>query len=685
MDNLNLQLQQALEVCEQLRQENKQLRDILHSNNIPLPSSPTFQSNKVVMSQNKKIQERIEIFKQLFKGRTDTYAVRYETKNGKSGYTPACKYEWQKPICQKPTIKCSECTKRTLLPLTDQVIYDHLIGKHTIGLYPLLQDETSWFLAIDFDKKSWQQDVRAFISTCKELQVPASIERSRSGNGCHVWIFMQKATPAPLVRKFGYVLLSRTLSKRYEVGMDSFDRMFPNQDTLPKGGFGNLIGLPLQKNPRKNGNSIFVDENLIPYPDQWKYLKDVERIKIEQIQKIVHRYYKNSKDLKPVIESSIIPSTVFPKKVMVIEKNGLYIDKNSLPSPLIQNLIQLTAFNNPEFFKAQAKRMSTHSIPRVISCYDEFDFFLVLPRGCKEKLVKLLKEQTIEVEFQDSTNSGTQFPIGFIGNLRTEQEEAVKELIENSTGILSATTGFGKTVIAASLIAKRKTSTLIIVNRKQLIDQWKERLSTFLDLKDLQIGQVGGGKNNQTGIIDIATMQSLNYKGNIKELVTQYGQVIVDECHHISAFSFEQVMKKVEAKYVLGLTATPTRKDGLHPIMSMQLGPIRYKVSAKSNNAAHDYILFPKYTNFKSKIKENEKSIHLLYKELLEDRNRNELIFNDVLHALEKGATPLIITERIEHAITLASRFHGFAKNIFLLTGKMPQKEREETLNSLKV
>ncbi|MFY3791490.1 TOTE conflict system archaeo-eukaryotic primase domain-containing protein [Ureibacillus sp. MALMAid1270] len=688
MDNLKYQLQKALQECNRLKQENMQLRAILHLNNISLSSPSTLKSNELVKSKTQKIQERIQIFNELFKGRTDVYAKRYETNNGKSGYTPACKFEWQKPICQKPAIKCSECSHRTLLPLTDQVIYDHLVGKHTIGLYPLLQNEKSWFLAVDFDKKSWQQDVQAFISTCRELQVPASIERSRSGNGAHVWIFMQKATSASLIRKLGHVLLTRTLSKRYELGMDSFDRMFPNQDTLPKGGFGNLIGLPLQKEPRKNGNSIFVDHNFVPYPNQWEYLKGIQKIPEEKIQEIVHYFYKNNEKVKPPVESAIgIPTIInMPKRITVIEKNGLIINKENHPSNLIQKLIELATFNNPEFYKAQAKRNATYGIPRVISCSDECNQFIVLPRGCKENLIKLLNDLSIEVDFQDATNQGLPFSVDFIGKLRTEQEEAVSQLMQNPTGILSATTGFGKTVIAASLIAKRKTSTLILVNRKQLIDQWKEKLSTFLDLKEQEIGQIGGGKNKPTGIIDVATVQSLNYKGEIKDLVTQYGQVIVDECHHISAFSFEKVLKKVEAKYILGLTATPTRKDGLQPIMNMQLGPIRYKVSAKSkkSNQPYDYILSPKFTNFKSRLEEKEMNIQSLYKELVNNHSRNEMIFNDVLQALEEGSTPLILTERVEHAHTLASKFKGFAKNIFLLTGKMKEKERQELLNKLK-
>jgi len=685
MQNLKQQLQEVLRECERLREENQYLKSILKSNNIFLENNLNKSTNEISNSKLQKINERIQLFKSLFKGRTDVYAVRWESNNGKTGYTPACKFEWQRPICQKPKVKCSNCKYRTLLPLSDDVIYDHLIGKNTIGIYPLLQNETCWFLAVDFDKKSWQHDVQAFIATCKELNIPASIERSRSGNGCHVWIFLEDATSASLVRKLGHVLLSLTLLKRSEVGLDSFDRLFPNQDTLPKGGFGNLIALPLQNGPRKNGNSIFTDENFVPYENQWQYLKHIKRAKIEDIKKVVLAFYQKDESTQTPIKENNVKEIKIPSTIQVIEKNGLFIEKTGLPSWLIQKLIQLATFNNPEFFKAQSKRLSTHGIPRVVPCFDEIDNFLVIPRGCKEDLEKLLNTYNISLKYADCTNKGIEISVDFIGNLRAEQEQAVNNLLQHSIGILSATTGFGKTVVASAILAKRNINTLIIVHRKQLLDQWKERLSMFLNLDKQQIGQIGGGKNSKTGIIDVATIQSLNYKGEIKDVVSQYGQIIVDECHHISAYSFEQVLKKAEAKYILGLTATPTRKDGLQPIMTMQLGKIRYKVNSKSllENQTMNHILIPRYTNFKSLNKHENKNIQLLYKELVNDFNRNEMIFNDVLKELSKGATPLLLTERVDHAYELASRFNGFVKNIIVLTGKMSKKEKENNLKML--
>lgn len=635
--------------------------------------SATMTIRETMVSNRSLPEEKIHLFNSLFKGRTDVFAYRWESKDGRRGYTPACQLEWQKPICQKPKIKCSECRHRKLSPLTNQVIFQHLSGEKTVGLYPLLQDETCFFLAFDFDKQNWQQDVQAFVGVCKRGELPVYIERSRSGNGAHVWIFFTEKISAALARKLGTQLLTKTLEVRHQIGIGSFDRMLPNQDTLPKGGFGNLIALPLQLNSKNEGNSVFVDENFQPFPDQWLYLSSIEKINKQDILSTLNKLNDS--------ENKSADTLPLPSKMKVIMKNGLYIEKLGIPSSIFVKLISLASFKNPEFYKAQAKRMSTYGMKRVISCFEEDSQYLILPRGCFEDLKKVLKENSIELEMEDHSFTGENIEVNFKGKLTSHQIDAVSTLLNHENGTLSASTGFGKTVTAAALIAQRKTNTLVIVNRIQLLQQWVESLSNFLDIPSKEIGQIGGGKKEITGKIDVVTIQSLISNNGIKSFITQYGQIIVDECHHISAFSFEKVLKQIRAKYVYGLTATPIRKDGLQPIIFMQCGPIRYKTDAKIQAKIRPFkhTLIPRYTNFRSR----STNIQELYQAISSDDVRNQIVFDDVLHELDKGRSPIILTERIDHLLNLKSKFQGFAKNIIVLTGKMTKKERTQELERL--
>lgn len=658
---------------ERIKKENKYLKQLLSNMMHQREESTTMTIRETMVSNRSLPEEKIHLFNSLFKGRTDVFAYRWESKDGRRGYTPACQLEWQKPLCQKPKIKCSECRHRKLSPLTNQVIFQHLSGEKTVGLYPLLQDETCFFLVFDFDKQNWQQDVQAFVGVCKKVELPVYIERSRSGNGAHVWIFFTEKISAALARKLGMQLLTKTLEVRHQIGIGSFDRMLPNQDTLPKGGFGNLIALPLQLNSKNEGNSVFVDENFQSFPDQWLYLSSIEKINKQDILSTLNKL--NDSENKP---ADTLP---LPSKMKVIMKNGLYIEKLGIPSSIFVKLISLASFKNPEFYKAQAKRMSTYGMKRVISCFEEDSQYLILPRGCFEDLKKVLKENSIELEMEDHSFTGENIEVNFKGKLTSHQIDAVSTLLNHENGTLSASTGFGKTVTAAALIAQRKTNTLVIVNRIQLLQQWVESLSNFLDIPSKEIGQIGGGKKKITGKIDVVTIQSLISNNGIKSFITQYGQIIVDECHHISAFSFEKVLKQIRAKYVYGLTATPIRKDGLQPIIFMQCGPIRYKTDAKIQAKIRPFkhTLIPRYTNFRSR----STNIQELYQAISSDDVRNQIVFDDVLHELDKGRSPIILTERIDHLLNLKSKFQGFAKNIIVLTGKMTKKERTQELERL--
>ncbi|HUD01985.1 MAG TPA: DEAD/DEAH box helicase family protein, partial [Rhabdochlamydiaceae bacterium] len=569
IENLKIALNKALFECERLKKENEEFRKQLGlRNHFTQPSS--------LASNNSSPVEKIALFRSLFKGRDDVYAVRWEGKNGHSGYAPACANEWDPQVCKKPSVSCTDCKFRALLPLTDQVIYDHLAGKHSIGMYPLLSDETCWFLAADFDGKMWKSDSITFFHTCKELEIPAVIEKSRSGNGAHVWIFFEEPIVASVARKLGFVILQQAKKKVQTSGFDSYDRFFPNQDTMPKGGFGNLIALPLQGLSRKNGNTIFINDNFRAYNDQWHLLSTIKKINLHDVKHLIQRSDFGtipSQNSMIQVMSSTYP---VPSSVTIHQRNMLFIRKQGLPHALLEKMKQIAAFPNPEYYKAQRLRLSTSGKPRMIECAEESADYIALPRGCMNEFLELMKTHEIEIHEVDERNSGIPINASFQGELRPLQEEAAQALLAHDKGVLAATTAFGKTVLAAYLISARKVNTLILVHRKQLLEQWKEKLSVFLDISIESIGVIGGGKSKRTGVVDIAIIQSVGFKGQIKDFIKDYGQVIVDECHHVSAIGFEQVLKEINAKYVNGLTATPTRKDGLHPIITMQCGPIRY-------------------------------------------------------------------------------------------------------------
>jgi superfamily II DNA or RNA helicase len=711
-ENLQLQLQKALSECSRLREENARLKTLhnLSYEEAELSFIPSVNSEPIkittdtaALTSNSPAADKIALFRSLFRGREDVYPLRWEGKAGKSGYSPACVNEWKRAICRKPSVKCADCESRKLLPVTDQVIHDHLTGKHTIGVYPLLADETCWFLAADFDKKTWQADSAAFLETCSEIGVSAALERSRSGNGGHVWIFFDHPVPASLARKLGCTILTRTMERR-QIGFDSYDRFFPNQDTMPKGGFGNLIALPLQSIPRKTGNSLFLDQNFKPYEDQWIFLSTLRKVRTDEAEAIVQEatrtgsiigvrksFADGREDEDPWmlppsgkrIEAPILEP--IPEKVRAVQSNMIYIDKNGLPPAIINCLMRIAAFQNPEFYKTQAMRLPTFGKPRVIACAEDFPRYIGLPRGSLDEVRELLKVYNSEVELTDERFEGRIIDVAFNGELSLLQQMAAKALLANDNGILSAATAFGKTVVAAWLIAARGVNTLVLVHRRQLMDQWKERLAAFLDLPPKAIGQVGGGIDKRTGIIDVGIIQSLSRKGEVKDLVAEYGQVIIDECHHLSAFSFERVLKQVKARYVYGLTATPVRKDGHHPIIMMQCGPIRFRVDAKRQAKARpfEHIVIPRSTTFRMPPEIISPGIQDIYAALVADEQRNDLIFDDLLLALEAGRSPLLLTERTEHLDYFVNRLKGFARNIIVLRGGMGKKQRKALADQL--
>jgi len=638
---------------------------------------------------------KLGLFRALFRGRDDVFAVRWQSKAGRSGYAPACAHEWNRAVCDKPKVKCAECPSRELLPVTDEVVRDHLTGRHTVGVYPLLPDETCRFLALDFDKAEWRHDVSAFTDVCRQFDVPAHVEVSRSGDGAHVWVFFAEAIEAARARRLGSALLTRTTAQRHEVGLDSYDRLFPSQDTLPRGGFGNLIALPLQRKPRDEGKSVFVDADCRPVPDQWRLLSSVVRMSADDVARALEEVLDGADALGERIaldDGAEAPWTLppsgrqaeprisgpFPDATDVVSANLVYVSSKDLPQGLQDRLVRLAAFENPEFYRAQAMRLPTFAKPRLICCAEEIAGYIALPRGCLQAALALLETHGIEPRLRDERTGGLPLDATFHGELTPQQLDAAEAILAHDNGILCAATAFGKTVVGAWLIAARQVNTLVLVHRRQLMDQWRERLSAFLDLPPAAIGVIGGGRARPTGAIDVAVIQSLNKKGVVADLVADYGHVIVDECHHLSAFSFEQVLRQVRAKYVVGLTATPVRRDGHHPIITMQCGPIRFRTDAKAQAAARPFghRVVIRGTGFAMPATEGEQGIQAVYSALAADSARNELIVADVLAAVAAGRSPLVLTERTEHRDVLAAALGESAATVFTMSGGMGAKKR---------
>ena len=656
------------------------------------PSSPP-------TAQGSLTPERVQLFRQLFRGREDVFARLWTNpKKQTKGYAPACANEWVRGVCEKPRVKCGECPNQAFLPVDDKAIQGHLQGQHVVGVYPLLPDETCWFLAVDFDGTGWRDDVAAFVETCASVGCPAAVERSRSGNGAHGWLFFAAPVAASLARNLGSFLLTETMARRHQLSMRSYDRLFPNQDTLPRGGFGNLIALPLQPAATRNGNTLFVDTTWTPHPDQWATLASVPRLEpalVESLVKAASRLGQivgvrsaglgdEAEDAAPwtrppsgTRKAPVIPGPL-PSEVRAVLAQRLFIAKAGLPSALLNQIKRLAAFQNPEFYKKQRMRLSTAGTPRVIACAEESPEHLALPRGCRPDLEVLLRQYGVRLVIDDQRTDGELLDVQFHGELTPLQEDSARALLSHDTGVFVGPPGMGKTVLGVYLAAQRRRSTLVLVHRRPLLDQWKAQLALFLGVEGTAIGEIGRGKQKTTGRLDVAMLQSVTRGGTVDDRVAAYGQVIVDECHHMPAVSFERVLSEVRARYVVGLTATPQRRDGHQPITEMQLGPVRYTASHSGPGGGRPFSarLVIRETRFRLASEQAALPIQVLYRELAADAARNDLILTDVIRAVDEGRSPILLTERKDHLAFFADRLRGFVKHLIVLQGGMTEKER---------
>ena len=652
--------------------------------------------------------EKIALFRSLFRGRTDLFPLRWSnSRTGRSGYAPACSNEWVQGVCGKigGKFQCGACPNSAFRPVTDSMIEWHLRGKDNrgrefaMGVYPILPDDTCGFLAADFDKSSWQRDASSFVAACRREGIAAALERSRSGNGAHVWIFFADPVPAQTARRLGALLLTETMEANPDIGFDSYDRFFPSQDSLPAGGFGNLIALPLQHRPRLAENSVFVDDSFRPFPDQWAHLSSLRQVPVAEVESLADearrkgrviglRLPVHDEDEKPWLlpPSRRTPTAPIreplPDSVELVLADQLFIPRSELPEVLVNRLIRLAAFQNPEFYSRQAMRLSTHGEPRIISCAELYAGHIALPRGCREEAEALLSSLGVDVRIDDQRNAGSPVEAVFTGELTPLQQKATKALLGHDFGVLAAATAFGKTVVAASIIASRGTSTLIAVHRQQLLDQWIAQLSAFLELPANAIGRIGGGKRKPRGTIDVAMIQSLLRDREADDLVADYGQLIVDECHHLAAASFEKVARRAKARYFLGLSATVARKDGRHPVIFMQCGPVRFRVHDRQQAAqrpfGHKVVLRRTAFTLPGCLAHEQLPIQRIYAELAQNEERNALIVADVRMALQSGRSPMILTDRREHVRLLAEQLSRFSRDVVVLQGGMTRAGRME-------
>lgn len=615
--------------------------------------------------------EKVELFLSLFRCRESVFPKLWENKaKEKKGYSPACTNEWVRGVCGKPPngkVKCSECPNQAFPRLDQAAVESHLKGLTTIGTYAIREDDTCTFLACDFDGKGWQSDVFIYQAVAHEMGAEVLVERSRSGDGAHAWIFFSEPVPARTARALGTAILSKCGEVNHRVDLESYDRFFPNQDYLPRGGFGNLIALPLQKSPRDAGNSVFIGMDMQPAADQWELLSKARRLSLPEARRLIDEFLpKRSDKLKPdedvslsrdqsVLESGSSVTGILPSGTSITVSRGaqISIPLDGLPSKLVKKLKRCASFPNPAFYQRQRMRMETYPERRFLFSGEARVDELMLPRGVLEKATEVLSSAGATVVIQDERIRGKRLALDFTGTLTPVQEEAIAALKKHDQGILVAPPGVGKTVMACALIAKRKVSTLVLVHRQPIMDQWKASLVKFLGMNPKGIGMLGGTKKKRSGKLDLVMMQTLANSQEMEEIVADYGQIIIDECHHIPAATFEDLLKQFPAKFVLGLTATPYRKDRLEKILFHQCGPVRHEIQSADGGKLGKSVVI-RETGFRLPAEVGPKPpYHIIAQLVTTDPRRNGSIVTDIVSAIKAERFPLVISDRKEQIETL--------------------------------
>lgn len=729
-------------IIRSLQDENRRLKDQLSRANIPCETSNIFiekieNIEEYDPDQGGHILDRYitkdlaNQFFSFFWGRTDVYAKRGK----KGGYFPQCNNRWNDRICpkqRKEKLSCEACEHREWTKLTPEKIIDHLVGykedgSDVLGVYPLFSDGTCRFIVFDFDNhekgaeqtdfanvtEEWNEEVDALRLICESNGITPLVERSRSGRGAHVWIFFKKPVSASLARNFGFLLLDKGSASINLKSFHYYDRMYPSQDVASS--IGNLIALPLQGRALKNGNSAFVDKNWNAYPDQWDILLNyTKKLSMEDIIRRMKDWQEELSgygDIPVAVMQQNRPKPWRKKdgfvksdvigKMHIILGNGVYVDALNL-MPHLQNQIRsMAAFDNPVFYKNKRLGYSNYYNFSAVYMGKDEDGYICIPRGLRDSLIASCQEAGIDYEIEDHREKGRPIRVTFQGDLRMQQDLAANRLLAYDQGVLSAATAFGKTVVCSYLISERKVNTLILIQSKELLEQWVDELNKFLIIdeeppiyktksgrekrRESVIGILHGSKNTLTGIIDVAMVGSVYSKGKFNDRINSYGMVLMDECHHCGSNTSVEVMQKVNARYVYGVSATPNRSDNLDKIIYMLLGPVRHRYTAKERAIEQGigHYVYPRYTRVID-TDESRNDINEAYSLISSSHVRNDMILEDTRACVKKGRTPVILTRYKEQAKYLYDHLQMDADHVLILYGDNSDKENSHVRQQLK-